>query len=218
MKSQSRWNTAIVPNRPAGCRVHGFVMRRCCNGAMSHVHPGLVLRTPLAAQALAGRAAFTLRQRSILLMAEGTPRPVLEALFHGQGTTLVQELLAAGYLTESPAVATGPFTPPAGLRLARLRAQLLELCERLLHEQEYEIAPQLRQLLLQAPDLPSLRLACERWMQTLVRQGGARRIHCLRTQLAVLLAPPPVVEGMDGMESGDEAATELGLPPSLQIA
>lgn len=184
---------------------------------MSHVHPGLVLRTPLAAQALAGRAAFTLRQRSVLLMAEGTPRPVLEALFHGQGTTLVQELLAAGYLTETPVAANTP-TPPAGVRLARLRAQLLELCERLLHEQEYEIAPQLRQLLLQAPDLPSLRLACERWMQTLVRQGGARRIHCLRTQLAVLLAPPPAAEGMDGMESADEAAADRDLPPSLQIA
>ena len=180
-------------------------MWRCCNGAMSHAHTALVLRTPLAAQALAGRAAFTLRQRSVLLMAEGTPRPVLEALFHGQGTALVQELLAAGYLTETPVAANAP-TPPAGLRLARLRAQLLELCERLLHEQEYEIAPQLRQLLLQAPDLPSLRLACERWMQTLVRQGGARRIHCLRTQLAVLLAPPPVIEAMEGMGSTDANA------------
>jgi hypothetical protein len=58
------------------------------------------------------------------------------------------------------------------VRLARLRAQLLELCERLLHEQECDLAPQLRQLLLQALDPPSLRLACARWMQTLVRQGA----------------------------------------------
>ncbi|BBL25890.1 MULTISPECIES: hypothetical protein [Comamonas] len=184
---------------------------------MSHSPPCLVLRTPLAAQALAGRAAFTLRQRSVLLMAEGTPRPVLEALFHGQGAALVQELLAAGYLTETPPAPEGPALS-APVRLARLRAQLLELCERLLHEQECDLAPQLRQLLLQAPDLPSLRLACARWMQTLVRQGGARRIHCLRTQLAVLLAPPPMAEGMEGMESADEAAAGLGLPPSLQLA
>lgn len=184
---------------------------------MSHCPPCLVLRTPLAAQALAGRAAFTLRQRSVLLMAEGTPRPVLEALFHGQGAALVQELLAAGYLTETQPAPDGPVLS-APVRLARLRAQLLELCERLLHEQECDLAPQLRRLLLQAPDLPSLRLACERWMQTLVRQGGARRIHCLRTQLAVLLAPPPMAEGMEGMESADDGATGLGLPPSLQLA
>lgn len=189
---------------------------------MSPCSTCLVLRTPLAAQALAGRAAFTLRQRSILLMAEATPRPVLEALFHGQGTALVEELLAAGYLTETPATeACAAHSPP--MQLARLRAQLLELCERLLHEQEYDIAPQLRQLLLQAPDLPSLRQACERWMQTLVRQGGARRIHCLRIQLQVLLAPPPAeaLEALEGMESTDdstdEAATRPGLPPSLQM-
>lgn len=163
-----------------------------------------VLRTPLAAQALAGRAAFTLRQRSILLMAEGTPRPVLNALFHGQGAALVQELLAAGYLEEqSHHPCNTPANAPA-LRLARLRAQLLELCERLLHAQEGHLAVQLRQLLLQAPDLPSLHSACERWMQLLLRQGGARRIHCLRTQLALLLAPPQREDGR--MESVDDAA------------
>lgn len=181
----------------------------------------LVLRTPLAAQALAGRAAFTLRQRSILLMAEGTPRPVLEALFHGQGAALVQELLNAGYLVEAvPAPADERPGHSAPVRLARLRAQLLELCERLLHEQEYEIAPQLRQLLLQAHDLPSLRLACERWMQTLLRQGGARRIHCLRTQLTVLLATPPSAAGEEGAasENAGGAATGAARPTSLQFS
>lgn len=173
-------------------------------GAMSTPTATLVLRTPLAAQALAGRAAFTLRQRSVLLMAEGTPLPVLQALFHGQGTALVQELLAAGYLTATPPLPDGSALC-APVRLARLRAQLLELCERLLHEQECDLAPQLRQRLLQAPDLPSLRQACDSWMQTLVRQGGARRIHCLRTQLAVLLAPPQ----RDGrLESGDDPPDE----------
>lgn len=177
--------------------------------------PFLVLRTPLAAQALAGRAAFTLRQRSVLLMAEGTPRPVLEALFHGQGAALVQELLDAGYLESAPTPASSPYPAhSAPVRLARLRAQLLELCERLLHEQECGLAPELRQLLLQASDLPSLRLACEHWMKTLVHRGGARRIHCLRTQLAVLLAPPPMAEGM---ESSDETVAGGGLPPSLQL-
>jgi hypothetical protein len=57
------------------------------------------------------------------------------------------------------------------VRLARLRAQLLELCERLLHEQECDLAPQLRQLLLQALDPPSLRLACARWMQPWCARG-----------------------------------------------
>lgn len=156
----------------------------------------LVLRTPLAAQALAGRTAFTLRQRSVLLMAEATPRPLLEALFHGQGTVLVQELLAAGYLEE--AAPSTPPTPDTALQLARLRAQLLELCERLLHVQDGEVAPLLRQRLLQAADLPSLRQACQDWMHTLVRQGGARRIHCLRTQLALLLAAPHGTPQADG--------------------
>ena len=41
--------------------------------------------------------------------------------------------------------------------------------------------------------------------QTLVRQGGARRIHCLRTQLAVLLAPP---QRDDRLESGDDPPDE----------
>lgn len=169
-----------------------------------------VLRTPLAAQALAGRAAFTLRQRSVLLMAEGTPRSALNTLFHGQGAALVQELLSAGYLEE---LAPHPLPPPASplagataLHLARLRAQLLELCERLLHEQDGNLGVYLRQLLLQAPDVPSLHTACEHWMQALLRQGGARRIHCLRTQLALLLVPPQRDEGLK--ESMDDPAAE----------
>ncbi|WP_370679538.1 hypothetical protein [Comamonas sp. GB3 AK4-5] len=160
----------------------------------------LLLRTPLAAQALAGRTAFTLRQRSVLLMAEGIPRRLLEALFHGQGAVLVQELLDAGYLMLLHPTYMDALHA-ADLHLARLRAQLQELCERLLHEQEDELAPLLRRLLSDAPDLPSLRAACSRWMQALIHQGGSRRIHCLRTQLQLLLAPP--VE-LDDMESADD--------------
>ncbi|MDR2325603.1 MAG: hypothetical protein LBE51_09430 [Acidovorax sp.] len=163
----------------------------------------LLLRTPLAAQALAGRTAFTLRQRSVLLMAEGIPRRLLDALFHGQGAALVQELLDAGYLMLLQPPRTGALRA-ADLHLARLRSQLQELCERLLHEQENELAPQLRQLLSDAPDLPSLRTACTRWMQALIHHGGSRRIRCLRTQLQLLLAPPTE---LDEMESSDE------LPP-----
>lgn len=149
--------------------------------------PALLLRTPLAAQALAGRAAFTLRQRSILMMAEAAPRAQLDRLFHGQGAAMVQELLDAGYLAPARTDGNATETCRDALPVARLRAQLLELCERLLHEQDGNLGEHLRHLLLTAPDRASLRTACDAWMQALVQQGGARRIGCLRRQLAQLM-------------------------------
>ena len=50
-------------------------------------------RTPKALLELApGQRHLSLRERSLLLLAEGTPLAQLQAMYHGQGAELVQRL------------------------------------------------------------------------------------------------------------------------------
>lgn len=59
----------------------------------------LLYQTTKAHRELApGAARLNLRERSLLLLANGVPRAQLERLFHGQGAALVAQLLQAGYL------------------------------------------------------------------------------------------------------------------------
>lgn len=159
--------------------------------------PTVLLRTPLAAQELACGGPLTLRQRSLLLMAEGTPRAQLEAQFHGQGVALVQELLTRGYLAPAGISAGGGHST---LRFDCVRVQLLELYERRLQARHGALAAPLRRLLEEARDLPALQQAGERCMQWLEKGGAGEHLHRLRSQLHALLEPAP---GPEGLEAGD---------------
>lgn len=75
-------------------------------------------KTPKAQRELApGVRTLSLRARSLLLMAEGTPLAVLQAMYHGEGARLVAGLMAQGYL--QPIADTLPAAPlPLDLGMA----------------------------------------------------------------------------------------------------
>lgn len=195
--------TAIVTVCSATCWRHAFVTCQRCNRSM-HTAPcsAVLLRTPLAAQELACGGPLTLRQRSLLLMAEGTPRAQLEARFHGQGAALVQELLDCGYLAPACPSAwdeAGECDP--ALHVDCVRVQLQEWCERRLLPRSHMGAAPLRRLLAQARDLRGLQQAVECGLQWLERQGSTGdHLHRLRAQLQALLEP---AWGPDLLEMGD---------------
>ena len=111
----------------------------------------LLLKTDKARQELApGMRTLSLRERSLLLLAEGKPLAELQAMYSGGGAEIVEHLLSQGYLSLSaPAVQdTLPTTrPPLNQRppeakppepsdhlrsLAGARMYLFDICERLL--------------------------------------------------------------------------------------
>ena len=81
----------------------------------------LLLKTDKARQELApGMRTLSLRERSLLLLAEGKPQAELQAMYNGGGAQIVEHLLNQGYLAPmaptAPAAAastTHPNTPPS---------------------------------------------------------------------------------------------------------
>ncbi len=69
----------------------------------------LLLKTDKARLELSpGVRTLSLRERSLLLLAEGRPAQELEALYHGAGKDIVGRLLADGYLAPAGDAAEGP--------------------------------------------------------------------------------------------------------------
>lgn len=67
----------------------------------------LLLKTDKARQELApGMRTLSLRERSLLLLAEGKPQAELQAMYNGGGAQIVEHLLNQGYL--APMVPTAP--------------------------------------------------------------------------------------------------------------
>ncbi|WP_440108085.1 hypothetical protein [Acidovorax sp. BL-A-41-H1] len=62
-----------------------------------------------------GVRTLSLRERSLLLLADGKPLHDLQAMYHGLGAQMVEQLVDQGYLSK-PAIhqADHPFTAPAG--------------------------------------------------------------------------------------------------------
>ena len=75
----------------------------------------LLLKTDKARQELApGMRTLSLRERSLLLLAEGKPLAELQAMYSGGGAEIVEHLLSQGYLSLSaPAVQDTLPTPTA---------------------------------------------------------------------------------------------------------
>ena len=62
----------------------------------------LLLKTDKARQELApGMRTLSLRERSLLLLAEGKPLAELQAMYSGGGAEIVEHLLSQGYLSLS---------------------------------------------------------------------------------------------------------------------
>lgn len=152
-------------------------------------------RTPKALFELApGQRQLNLRERSLLLLAEHTPVATLRGMYHGQGSHLVQRLLADGYLqthaAPSPSLPAPARSTQAGsshVSLAGVRMQLFDLCERMFANRLHDTAAHLRHQLREARDLDSMLCACEQLLQAVQQHAGQERATALRQQLALLL-------------------------------
>ncbi len=73
----------------------------------------LLIKTDKARQELApGMRTLSLRERSLLLLAEGKPQAELQAMYNGGGAQIVEHLLNQGYLAPiTPAAPTAASTP-----------------------------------------------------------------------------------------------------------
>ncbi|WP_159914365.1 hypothetical protein [Pantoea sp. 18069] len=161
----------------------------------------LLYKTTKAHQELApGSRSLNLRERSLLLLAEGTPYTQLAQMYHGQGEALVAQLLHSGYLvshtTETPAPAPaampvqpatfGPTAPPA-MTLAGTRMYLFDMVERLFANRQQATADQLRQALREARDVQALRSVCDALLNAVAAHAGAQRAMQLSQQLVHLV-------------------------------
>jgi len=83
----------------------------------------LLLKTDKARLELSpGVRTLSLRERSLLLLAEGRPAQELEALYHGAGKDIVGRLLADGYLAPAGEIADAPAPAPGGMPQAAVPA------------------------------------------------------------------------------------------------
>lgn len=163
----------------------------------------LLYKTTKAHQELApGSRSLNLRQRSLLLLAEGTPYLQLAQMYHGQGEALVAQLLETGYLesrgmdtalagpgpaamAEPPAVAAP--SAPAAMTLAGTRMYLFDMVERLFANRQQALADQLRQALREARDEQAMRSVCDTMLNAVAEHAGAERAMQLSQQLVHLV-------------------------------
>ena len=168
----------------------------------------LLYKTTKAHQELApGSRSLNLRQRSLLLLAEGTPYMQLAQMYHGQGQALVAQLLESGYLQargidmpapaatpEQPALAR-PVAAPA-MTMAGTRMYLFDMVERLFANRQQQLADQLRQALREARDEQALRSVCDTMLGAVAEHAGGERALQLSQQL-VHLVPDWSLESHD---------------------
>ena len=81
----------------------------------------LLLKTDKARQELApGMRTLSLRERSLLLLADGKPLQDLQAMYHGLGAQMVDQLVHQGYLSKPASrQADHPFAASAGATAAQ---------------------------------------------------------------------------------------------------
>lgn len=167
---------------PAG-GVHLPVTAMGCNQCMflQRTSKALLELTP-------GQRQLSLRERSLLLLAEGTPRQVLEQMYHGQARLLVEQLLANGYLQTMDGTSSAPSrTSPTPMSLAGVRMHLFDLCERMFANRLHDTAEQLRHMLREARDVDSMLQAREHLLRAVQLYAGVERAEALRRQLADML-------------------------------
>lgn len=160
----------------------------------------LLYKTTKAHQELTpGARSLNLRQRSVLLLAEGTPYIQLAQMYHGQGEALVGQLLESGYLecrsmdaipTSAAPATLAPAAPPpapAAMTLAGTRMYLFDMVERLFANRQQTVADQLRQALREARDAQALRSVCDALLNAVAQHAGAQRATQLSQQLVHLV-------------------------------
>ncbi|WP_343589916.1 hypothetical protein [Paracidovorax wautersii] len=144
-----------------------------------------------------GVRTLSLRERSLLLLADGRSKVELDAMYNGLGAEMVRELLRQGYLTAlslpgAPADAeAGSGEAPApsnALRsLAGARMYLFDMCERMFARRDPELAEQFREALRAARDRESMLEVGEGLLAEITVQAGAERAASVRERMQQLL-------------------------------
>lgn len=171
----------------------------------------LLHRTDKArAELRANTRTLGLRERGLLFIADGSRSlDDVRALYGSQGDTLVQGLIAQGFLALRSGQAAGvpsgapvaapvaaPATAPAeaatgtfaGRRsLASTRMYLFDLCERLFARRAPEEAERFRALLRDARDRTQMLEAGDAMLAAIEQAAGAERAATIRARIALLL-------------------------------
>lgn len=153
-----------------------------------------------------GVRTLSLRERSLLLLADGKSLSDLQAMYNGIGAQIVDNLMRQGYLT-GPVALPAANEPPVGaipasakapsiqrpepgesLRsLAGARMYLFDTCERLFARRDPVLAQQFREALRAAKDRVSMLDVGEAMLDEVAMTAGAERAASLRERLEQLL-------------------------------
>ena len=144
-----------------------------------------------------GCRSLGLRQRSLLLLADGhkSAREVA-AYFGHEGEQLVLQLVSDGYLSEagaaslpSPLIARqGAVDAFDGKRsLATARMFLFDICERMFARRAPVLAESFRESLRHARDRASMLAVSQEMLEEIASSAGAERADTIRERLALLL-------------------------------
>ena len=143
-----------------------------------------------------GRRTLSLRERSLLLLADGKPLHELQAMYDGEGRQIVDALVHAGYLSlpvldEEDLSATAPpmaLAQRAPLRsLAGTRMYLFDICERMFARRNPPLAEQYRVALRGARDRWSMLDVGEALLEEVGYLAGAQRAAAIRERMVQLL-------------------------------
>jgi len=177
----------------------------------------LLIKTDKARQELApGMRTLSLRERSLLLLAEGKPQAELQAMYNGGGAQIVEHLLNQGYLAPMAPLAplatstAHPHTPPSSasppkaapatttvskptepsdaLRsLAGARMYLFDICERLFARRDPAMAQHFHSALRSARDRDSMLDVGEALLEEVAQLAGTERAQTIRERMGQLL-------------------------------
>lgn len=158
----------------------------------------LLLKTDKARLELSpGVRTLSLRERSLLLLADGKPLADLQAMYNGIGAQIVEQLLQNGYLTglrttpvdAQPANSAGATPPPStALRsLAGARMYLFDICERMFARRNPVLAQRFHEALRNARDQSSMLDVGEALLDEITLLAGTERAASVRQHLEQLL-------------------------------
>ena len=143
-----------------------------------------------------GVRTLSLRERSLLLLADGKPLSDLQAMYNGIGAQIVDNLMRQGYLAGPAELPAAPSPQPPAERadpgeslrsLAGARMYLFDTCERLFARRDPVLAQQFREALRAAKDSESMLDVGEAMFDEVALAAGAERAASLRERFEQLL-------------------------------
>lgn len=156
-----------------------------------------------------GVRTLSLRERSLLLLADGKPLSDLQAMYNGIGAQIVDNLMRQGYLTgpaalpdaiAAPVVApatpeptpTTPEQPSDALRsLAGTRMYLFDICERMFARRDPALAQHFHGALRASRDRASMLDVGESLLEEVAQMAGPERAQTIRDRMDQLLPREP---------------------------